>query len=1133
MHKARFSEWLRRHLIGVLLVVAATASAHAQVDNEYLALERQARALYEKGKYVEGVEPARRALVLAEQRYAPDHQIVGRALNNLALMLSGQGRPKEAEPLYLRALAIREKTLGAEHPDVAQSYNNLGVVYRNQNRFADAETALKRALAIREKVLGMDHADVAQTLNNLATLYRIQGRYKDAETSAQRGLTIREAKLGPEHAHVGSTLGDIAEIYLLQDRLAEAEPLLKRALAIHEKSVGLDHPDLANTISRLAGLYQNLGRFAEAEQLLARSLAVRERAFGPNHPAVGATLSAIADLHRVQGRYAEAETALKRALAIQEKALGPEHLSVGALLDNLGRLYRIRGRLAEAQPLLTRALAIREKVLGPDHPAVAQSLNGVAELYRLQRRFTDAEAHYRRAIAVQEKALGPNHRTLSHTLVNLGELYRQQGRLADAQPLYERGLKISEASLSPDHPDLGIALTRLANLYRAQNRLDDAEPLLKRALANREKAFGPDHPAVGSDLSSLAVLAFTRRDWARAADYWRRSTSIIVRRAAGSVGFQASDNEAQLSHWEFRGLVKAAYRNAGTRRPIDSALVAETFEAAQWAQGSEAAASIAQMAARGASNDPALGWLVRERQDLVAEWRAKDKQLIAAKSMAPDARKADAEDTLSDRLMAIDKRVATIDALFAKDYPDYAALASNKPISIAEVQVELRGDEALVLFLDAAELKPEPEETFIWVVTRNQARLVRSALGGRALAREIAALRCGLDSTAWTGKGAERCASLLGIAPDKIPEPGTLLPFDAARAHNIYTELFGEVQDLLRGRHLLIIPAGPLAQLPFQVLVMRPPRGNDMRSFQWLAREHPITILPAASSLKSLRRIGRPSSAPMPMIGFGNPLLDGPDNRYAELAKLARDTQKCPDNRWRRRSSTVVALRRSVDQVTTRGGFADPAHLKHQTPLPETADELCAVARDVKADPRDMRLGTRATEREVKSMSARGELSRFRIVHFATHGTLAGQLAGGADPGLILTPPNRANEEDDGYLSAPEIASLKLDADWVILSACNTAAGNSGRSEALSGLARAFIYAGARALLVSHWAVDSDATVKLITSAVREMTRDSRVGRAEALRRAILTMLDEGKDQETHPAFWAPFVVVGEGAPQG
>jgi CHAT domain-containing protein len=152
------------------------------------------------------------------------------------------------------------------------------------------------------------------------------------------------------------------------------------------------------------------------------------------------------------------------------------------------------------------------------------------------------------------------------------------------------------------------------------------------------------------------------------------------------------------------------------------------------------------------------------------------------------------------------------------------------------------------------------------------------------------------------------------------------------------------------------------------------------------------------------------------------------------------------------------------------------------------------------------------------------------MVHFATHGVLAGQLDGTHEPGLILTPPDRATEEDDGYLSASEIAALKLDADWVILSACNTAAGTATSAEALSGLARAFIYAQARALLVSHWEVYSDATVKLITTAIREMVGDPKVGRAEALRRSMLALLDKGSLEEAHPAFWAPFVVVGEGA---
>src|SRR5262245_59276129 len=266
------------------------------------------------------------------------------------------------------------------------------------------------------------------------------------------------------------------------------------------------------------------------------------------------------------------------------------------------------------------------------------------------------------------------------------------------------------------------------------------------------------------------------------------------------------------------------------------------------------------------------------------------------------------------------------------------------------------------------------------------------------------------------------------------------------------------------------------------------------------------------------------------MIGVGNPLLDGPDAHATDRAKLARARQHCPETlgRWK---VTVVGYSPSVTQVETRGRLADPAHLKALAPLPETTDELCDVAQNVMADvARDGRLRAHATEREVKRLSASGELATYRMLHFATHGALAGELDGTHEPGLILTPPETATEDDDGYLSAAEIAALKLDADWVILSACSTAAGGATNAEALSGLGRAFIYAGARSLLVSHWAVYSEATVQLITEAVGEMTRDPKVGRAEAMRRSMLALIDKGSKEEAHPAFWAPFVVVGEGA---
>lgn len=187
------------------------------------------------------------------------------------------------------------------------------------------------------------------------------------------------------------------------------------------------------------------------------------------------------------------------------------------------------------------------------------------------------------------------------------------------------------------------------------------------------------------------------------------------------------------------------------------------------------------------------------------------------------------------------------------------------------------------------------------------------------------------------------------------------------------------------------------------------------------------------------------------------------------------------------------------------------------------------MARTLKAAPDRLWLQQRATESQVKQL----DLSRYRTLAFATHGMMAGEIPGTSEPGLILSPPKTASAADDGYLSAGEVAQLSLNADWVVLSACNTAAadGSSG-AEGLSGLAKAFFYAGARSLLVSHWAVASQATVPLTTVMLQLHQDQPKLGKAEAHRLSMLQLLNAA-DQTlyAHPAFWAPFVVIGEGGP--
>ena len=227
----------------------------------------------------------------------------------------------------------------------------------------------------------------------------------------------------------------------------------------------------------------------------------------------------------------------------------------------------------------------------------------------------------------------------------------------------------------------------------------------------------------------------------------------------------------------------------------------------------------------------------------------------------------------------------------------------------------------------------------------------------------------------------------------------------------------------------------------------------------------------------------------------------------------------------------------SIDRVYRKGAGQEAvlAEVRSLCPLPETAFELRCVAKSLGVPESEIRLGESASESDIKRLSESGELANYRVVHFATHGLLAGDTELMArrqgEPALVMTPPAAPKDaEDDGLLTASEVAQLKLNADWVILSACNTAAGDKLGAEALSGLARAFFYAGARTLLVSHWPVYSDAAVRLTTRAFAELEVRPSEGRAEALQHAMSDLMDDrSQDYNAHPAVWAPFVVVGEG----
>jgi CHAT domain-containing protein/tetratricopeptide (TPR) repeat protein len=986
---------------------------------------------------------------------------------------------------------------GTNQPAYVTALSLLGVAHGRLGRYEDAARAFKQALDIIERNVRPDDPTLAVFLGDLGSAYTFLDRLTEAERLFLRALSLREKSPGPQSAGLTAVLSDLANVYRLQGRKQEAEATFGRALKIAEAQAGADSLNAATVRNNLARVYEEDGRFRDAEQLYRRALAINEKTRGPRHPEVAVNINNVAHALEPQARYVEAEALYRRAIDILEQGTAPNHPRLATALNNLAVVYARQSRFDEAEPLYKRALAIREQSLGATSLPVAIVLNNLAHLYEGQMRFPDAQTYAKRSLAIVQRILGPNHPDLAKVLRKIAVTYDAQGQYREAENLLKRVIDIWTKAFGPNHPYVATALENLARVREHQGgRSAEAEQLYRRALTIQETARSADHPEVVRVLNSMAQLAANENKPADALAHSRRATRALVRHAfAETPGLRQTTDEggilARSANYFARHVANLALAARARVEPAP-ALGREAFEVAQWTGQSSAAAAVQNMAARFGSGDEALSALAREKQDLGAAWRDADRRLLEAIGKRDSQDNRVLIESLRKQVAAIETRIAAIDARLVREFPDYVALTSPKPLGVADAQALLTATEALAFWL------PGERETYVFAITREGFAWDTIPLGREQLSQKVAQFRVGLDP--------EKFAQSLR---DGKPEA-----FNLNLAHELHTTLFGAIEPLIKDkRELLVAAAGPLTALPMQALltekapVALPTDYAEYRKAAWLIKRHALTVLPAVASLQALRKSAKPVRGGKPMVGFGDPV-------FSPKAPLPQSGRK---DTSRGVGYTEIWRGASLDRNLLSGSLV---------PLPDTAQEIKAVAKRLGAPDSDLYFGRSASETTLKRLP----LASYRVVYFATHGLVAGDVKGLAEPALILTIPQQPTELDDGLLTASEVAQLKMNADWVVLSACNTIAGDRPGAEALSGLARAFFYAGARALLVSHWNVDSKAAAELVSSTFDFMTAE-RIGRAEALRRAMLAYMNNTSDPTNpYPAYWAPFVVVGDGA---
>ncbi len=855
----------------------------------------------------------------------------------------------------------------------------------------------------------------------------------------------------------------------------------------------------ASVVQAKADLLENEGKYEEAEPYRRQALADRKQDIADN---LERTKRGITNIVQIipQRQFAVARRELARNLIKQQRLIEAEVIVRGmiyASLNNFGRyfigtganfvvfsdiLYE-QGRYSEAREVAEIALEIFTQL-----ELRSESLNMV-NARRARAAALSAEGRYAAA---------------------LNELETMKQGLA-ASPLLL--IRLGRGDI-----DWALALVRTG-------RASEAVAMIEPLVTDLRERLGAEHyeSAEMRGFLALALALTNRRD--EALKLFAESLPIIAAAGASTDGSARSPLRTRryviLLEAYLDLLVDLRGSAAAKAMGIDT--VAESFRIADMARAQSFQLALTSGLARSAATDPALATLVKREQDAAQRLSAQRALISDLLAVSLNERSPQAIARMRDEISSLAKERKALFAEIAQRYPSYANLLHPQPANLDSVRAMLGADEAMIAVYVGA------QRSYVWAVVKEGAPVFNtSSLGAQAIEKMVARLRKSLDPGSAT----------LGDMPE----------FDVAEGYKLYSALLKPVEAAWRGKSsLLIVPHRALAQLPFALL---PTEETSLKSdksllfdgyrkLPWLVRIAAVTQYPSANSFISLRALPPGDPKRRAFAGFGDPLFNAEQLRESqEPVKAMNMAAAAPVTRSIRlplRNLKVARVNTEADVESALAvAVANTSQLAQVPRLPDTGDEIREIAAALGADTKqDVFLQLRANEDQVLQM----DLTNRRIVMFATHGLVPGELNGLGQPALALTSPKLAGIGGDGLLTMEEILQLKLNADWVVLSACNTAAGDGQGGEAVSGLGRAFFYAGTRALLVTNWPVETTSARALTTELFRRQAADAQLTRAQALRQAMIELIDGpgyvqgGKTIYTyaHPLFWAPFALVGDG----
>lgn len=752
---------------------------------------------------------------------------------------------------------------------------------------------------------------------------------------------------------------------------------------------------------------------------------------------------------------------------------------VGNALARRAQAFRAAGRFVDAEQAMRDYLRFASEV---ELPANFRSgmYSVAANLRFAQREFEQSERLARKSDEVLENlgfdALSPDRTQRRRDVFTA---LAGQKKWAQAQAEIDRLDALAKDNAAATRR-VAFSFDR-AYVYLGNQQPERAAPLFERVATFNLQTFGAGHYFV-AQAQGLQGVALWRQGRSESK---QKALPLLKAAVDDLVSTRNADYLDQVGiRPEVRQLIIGTYIEAVAE--LDPQSVLQALGLADWLRAGAVQEALADAAVRSAANTQGLSELVRQEQDAKNEIRGL-RAFLQGEAGNAQSTLPEVATQMRERINLLEKNRAQLQARIKAGFPGYERLVRPLPPSLDEIAQKLSNDEALLVVM------PDATGVNVWAVKqvggKAEAKFHRAAMDATQINRTVAALRKSLESLGTQGK---------------------LLPFDDRLAHQTYQALLAPLADVLQDRRQWIVAAsGALARLPFAVLQTAPRASGAQPS--WLIQQASLSQVPSVSSWLSLRALTRRQVPQQALMAWGDPVFN-PANASQTGNGAVRNV------------NLTRAVSGDLEKEQING-----AQVYHSIPaLPETRDELQDLAKALRADvSRDLVMGAQATRESVLKANSNGLLAQKKVVAFATHGLMAGDLPRLAQPALAMAADgSEAQNALAPLLTLEDVLGLKLNADWVVLSACNTAAADGKAEEALSGLARGFFYAGSRSLLVTHWAVESDSAKELTTRTFAHFTQNSNAPKAESLRGAMLQVMADAR--YGHPAFWAPYVLVGD-----